>query len=209
MAASIAVCVPGERLGSTSDYHAGPGTYCKQGFVYSSLAGFKHVQETAKDELPKMQIVRDEQETIVPQVGLVVTTKVVNVNPRFCRCAILSVEGKPLRQSFRGQIRREDIRATEKDRVEMYKCVRPGDVVLAKVMSLGDAQSYLLTTAENELGVVLAQSEAGVNMVPISWCEMICPKTHQKEFRKVAKVQSQYIQKEFNKVPSKHSQHRT
>ena len=28
-------------------------------------------------------------------------------------------------------------------------------------MSLGDTRSYLLTTAENELGVVLAQSEAG------------------------------------------------
>lgn len=28
-------------------------------------------------------------------------------------------------------------------------------------LSLGDARSYLLTTAENELGVVLAQSEAG------------------------------------------------
>ena len=28
-------------------------------------------------------------------------------------------------------------------------------------LSLGDAHSYLLTTAENELGVVMATSEAG------------------------------------------------
>lgn len=195
------VCVPGERLGSTNEYQVGPGTYNRQGFIYSSLAGFKHVRETGKDNLPEYQVVRDEQETIVPQVGSVVTTKIVNVNPRFCRCAILSVEGVPLRQSFRGQVRKEDIRATEKDRVEMYKCFRPGDVVLAKVMSLGDAQSYLLSTAENELGVVLAQSEAGVNMVPISWCEMICPKTHQKEYRKVAKVQPQHIQQGIKQVP--------
>lgn len=75
--------------------------------------------------------------------------------------------------------------------VETYKSFRPGDIVLAKVVSfdpvvapalfllrcpsfllltldpfgqisLGDVQSnYLLTTAENELGVVVAHSEAG------------------------------------------------
>ncbi|KAH0508253.1 Exosome complex component CSL4 [Microtus ochrogaster] len=87
------------------------------------------------------------------------------------------------------------IRATEKDKVEIYKSFRPGDIVLAKVISLGDAQSnYLLTTAENELGVVVAHSESGVQMVPISWCEMQCPKTHTKEFRKVARVQPEFLQ---------------
>ena len=45
--------------------------------------------------------------------------------------------------------------------VEMSKSFRPGDIVIARVISLGDAQSYLLTTAENELGVVIATSEAG------------------------------------------------
>lgn len=44
----------------------------------------------------------------------------------------------------------------------MYKCFRPGDIILARVLSLGDALSYVLTTAENELGVVVATSEAGV-----------------------------------------------
>ena len=34
----------------------------------------------------------------------------------------------------------------------------------------------------------------GVKMVPISWCEMQCPKTHVKEHRKVAKVQPEYIE---------------
>ncbi|XP_054238364.1 exosome complex component CSL4 isoform X4 [Indicator indicator] len=79
--------------------------------------------------------------------------------------------------------------------VEVYKSFRPGDIVLAKVISLGDAQSnYLLSTAENELGVVVARSEAGVQMVPISWCEMQCPRTHTKDFRKVARVQPQFLQ---------------
>ncbi|XP_030636342.1 exosome complex component CSL4 isoform X4 [Chanos chanos] len=87
------------------------------------------------------------------------------------------------------------LRKNEGEEVETYKSFRPGDIVLAKVISLGDVQSnYLLTTAENELGVVVAHSEAGVQMVPISWCEMQCPRTHAKEFRKVARVQPEYLQ---------------
>jgi exosome complex component CSL4 len=42
---------------------------------------------------------------------------------------------------FRGQLRKEDIRSFEKDKVEVYKSYRPGDIVLAKVLSLGEASS--------------------------------------------------------------------
>ena len=54
------------------------------------------------------------------------------------------------------------MRAGERDKVEIYKSFRPGDVIMAKVLSLGDAQSYYLTTCENELGVVFAKSVAGM-----------------------------------------------
>ena len=58
------------------------------------------------------------------------------------------------------------------------------------MLSLGEASSgYLVTTAENELGVVIAKSEmSGIKMVPVSWTEMQCPKTYNKEYRKIAKV---------------------
>ena len=55
-------------------------------------------------------------------------------------------------------------------------------------ISLGDARSYYLSTAKNEHGVVYAQSVAGVPMTPISWNQMLCPKTRAVEFRKVAKM---------------------
>ncbi|XP_002733935.1 exosome complex component CSL4-like [Saccoglossus kowalevskii] len=182
----------GDRLGRCEHYASGNGTYVRQQCIYSSLAGFVHEQEN-DDKLPILNVTREEQHTVIPEVGSIVTAKVTNINPRFCKCTILCVEDSPLKDKFRGMIRKDDVRATEKDRIEMYKCFRPGDIILAKVLSLGDAQSYLLTTAENEFGVVLAESEAGVNMVPISWCEMQCPKTNIIEFRKVAKVQPQHI----------------
>ena len=46
--------------------------------------------------------------------------------------------------------------------VQIQASFRPGDVVRAEVLSLGDARSYHLTTAKNELGVVYAKSVAGV-----------------------------------------------
>ena len=54
-------------------------------------------------------------------------------------------------------------------------------------ISLGDQSNYYLTTAKNELGVIMAKSEAGNTMVPISWREFKDPVTGLTESRKVAK----------------------
>lgn len=40
---NVTVVVPGERLGSLEQYVAGNGTYSRHGYLYSSLAGLKHV----------------------------------------------------------------------------------------------------------------------------------------------------------------------
>nr|XP_019602413.1 PREDICTED: exosome complex component CSL4-like isoform X1 [Rhinolophus sinicus] len=112
---------------------------------------------------------------------------VSSINACFAKVHVLYVGSTPLKNFLQGTIHKEDVRATEKDKVEIYKSLHPGDVVLAKVISLPDAQSnYLLTTAENELGVVGTHNKSSVQMVPISLCEMQCPKVHTKEFWKVA-----------------------
>ena len=60
----------------------------------------------------------------------------------------------------------------------------------------GDAGGgYLLTTAENSLGVVIAKSEAGSLMVPVSWTEMQCTSSYSVEERKVAKVIPEHLAK--------------
>ncbi|KPP75789.1 exosome complex component CSL4-like, partial [Scleropages formosus] len=158
----------GDRLCGAEDCIPGTGTYLRHGYIFASLAGYVLRKNEGEE--------------------------VTSINPRFAKVHVLYVGSTPLKDNFRGTIRKEDVRATEKDKVEMYKSFRPGDIVLAKI-SLGDVQSnYLLTTAENELGVVVAHNEAGIQMIPISWCEMQCPHTHVKEFRKVARVQSEYLQ---------------
>jgi exosome complex component CSL4 len=54
-------------------------------------------------------------------------------------------------------------------------------------ISLGDQSNYYLTTAKNELGVIMAKSEAGNTMYPVSWKEFRDPETGMGESRKVAK----------------------
>lgn len=99
----------------------------------------------------------------------------------------------PQQSQFSGQIRSQDVRATEKDKVVVGEAFRVGDIVRAVVISLGDQRDYYLSTAGNEYGVLLAWSTndsgqpGGALMEPISWQEMRDPVTGKKETRKVAK----------------------
>ncbi|PLB44260.1 hypothetical protein P170DRAFT_440573 [Aspergillus steynii IBT 23096] len=88
---------------------------------------------------------------------------------------------------FQALIRKEDVRAVEKDRVVMDEMFRVGDIVRGTVVSLGDQSFYYITTARNDLGVVMARSEAGNMMFPVSWKEMRDPATGAAELRKVAR----------------------
>ncbi|PYH97952.1 hypothetical protein BO71DRAFT_87574 [Aspergillus ellipticus CBS 707.79] len=107
--------------------------------------------------------------------------------------AILSSAANPENHSnsdelrFQALIRREDVRTVEKDRVVMDEMFRVGDIVRGTVISLGDQSFYYITTARNDLGVVMARSEAGNMMFPVSWKDMRDPVTGGSELRKVAR----------------------
>ncbi|PZC80681.1 hypothetical protein B5X24_HaOG214082 [Helicoverpa armigera] len=185
------LCIPGMRLSaSNKEFVAGPGTYELRGYIYATLCG------TLKTELDENQVTIVSVESprtpsILPRTGDIVTAKVTVVNPRLVQCVILCVGSSVLARPYRGILKKEDIKATEKDRVDPYKCYRPGDVILARVLPMTEIHWYHVSTAENELGVVIATAEGspqGISMVPISWSEMQCPKTLVKEPRKVARV---------------------
>ncbi|KAL5990298.1 hypothetical protein ACLOJK_011195 [Asimina triloba] len=138
---------------------------------------------------PTVEVVGHKPHGPVPEPGSVVIARVTKVMARTAAADIMCVGPKSVREKFTGIIRQQDVRATEIDKVDMHLSFRPGDIVRAVVLSLGDARAYHLSTAKNELGVVSAESIAGGTMVPISWTEMQCPLTGQIEQRKVAKVE--------------------
>ncbi|KAL6776215.1 CSL4 [Auxenochlorella protothecoides x Auxenochlorella symbiontica] len=186
-------CTPGQRLGLVTEFEPGAGTYVAGSFVCASLVGIQRtvpVEETAdKQRLPRLEVSRSTRPDPVPSPGDVVTARITRLTPRLALADILCVGEHPCAQRYSGVVRIQDVRATEIDSVRLPAAFRPGDLIRAEVLSLGDARSYFLTTAKNELGVVYAKSiAAGVPMVPLSWQEMQCPTTQSVESRKVARV---------------------
>eukprot|EP00331_Platyophrya_macrostoma_P022424 CAMPEP_0176453450 /NCGR_PEP_ID=MMETSP0127-20121128/29239_1 /TAXON_ID=938130 /ORGANISM="Platyophrya macrostoma, Strain WH" /LENGTH=120 /DNA_ID=CAMNT_0017842299 /DNA_START=183 /DNA_END=541 /DNA_ORIENTATION=- len=100
----------------------------------------------------------------------------------------MAVDNRPVDQQIEGVLRKKNIRSFEIDKVRLEDCILPGDIVKAKVLSIGDTRKVFLTTEEDELGVVFARSEeTRALMIPYDWKEMICPYSGIKESRKVAK----------------------
>jgi len=76
------------------------------------------------------------EQSMVPSPGDIVTARVLVVKSRQCMCEIKCIGEVTLSRPFRAVLRQEDVRATEKDRVKMYECFAPGDIILARVVSL-------------------------------------------------------------------------
>lgn len=164
--------LPGERLPEGVSVEA--GTYQDQ----------KGVPRAALLLSPTFQ---PRKTSLVPNISTLVLARIVKITSSQAHAHILSVEQFPLPNFFHGVIRIQDVRRHEVDKLAMEACFRPGDIVKARVISLGDSKSYYLSTAEEDLGVVVARSEDGKRLQPYDWVRMIEPESGILEARKVAK----------------------
>jgi exosome complex component CSL4 len=188
---------PGDRIGSIRSLAPGKGTYVKGRNVHASVVGrLSIVASSTNDAKDNEQYIanvvlsdkRQSASTQVLSVGQVILGRVLRIIPQQAFLEIVFAENcSPPRESLAGSIRREDVRAGASEEVEIYASFQPGDIVLTRIISLGDSRRYQLSTAENELGVIRATCSAcGAAMNPRSWKEMECI-CGQKELRKSAK----------------------
>ncbi|MFH4974370.1 hypothetical protein AB6A40_001079 [Gnathostoma spinigerum] len=192
---SFKFVVPGERIVRVSDdVRPGIGTYELYGYINASLAGIVHhvPHHEGEKDLTTIEVRRSsdiEKRHIMPYVGCIVTARVLNIGPRYLKCAILCVDSSILAHEFSGLLRKEDIVEFDKQKVQIEQCFHPGDIILARVIGFGETQkSFVLSTAEDQLGVVNAIGEYGERMVPCSFTEVKSVLTGVKESRKVARV---------------------
>lgn len=200
------LALPGTLLGPASKYAPGPGTHIHEASVYASIAGLvasTPASNPALTKLPLLSVARpavgagQDNTNILPQVESQVLARITRLGARFASAEILviapqdatsiSTNATVCTTPFGAQIRREDIRATEKDKVTIQDSFRVGDLIRAVVISLGDQGGYYLSTAKNELGVVVARGDDGEVLVPVSWKEVRDMRTGRGEARKVAK----------------------
>lgn len=207
------VVTPGDRLGSLRHVTPGVGTYARGGHVFSSAVGKLTVAEeegeSSSENVPKVVTVQSSKSAALDQVlsvGQLVLCRVLRLMLQQVSIEIVAAAGcKQLLHKPEATIRREDVRQNATDELLLETCFCPGDWVLGRIVSLGDARRYLVSTSETELGVVRAVSRAGEPMAPVSWKEMECPVTGKKEPRKVAKP-SQSLQEVLMGLPSGTSQ---
>ncbi|KAI5781434.1 hypothetical protein EDC01DRAFT_665699 [Geopyxis carbonaria] len=200
--------LPGQPLATSPPTLAGPGTHLTGTTLSATLAGTPILSTSSApptssstnppttstttaapttSTAPTLTVSSATPPPILPSIGSTVLARVTRINPRTATISILVVDGTPCVDAFQGVIRQMDVRATEKDKVRIYDSFRPGDVVRALVISLGDQREYYCATAGNRLGVVMAWGENGEELLPVSWREMASRDGGVVERRKVAK----------------------
>jgi exosome complex component CSL4 len=200
------VVIPGDILGFTSDSVAGPGTYVSGTEIRASLAGYLDISgpspsssssssSPSPSSSPPTLSVRGPATAragaAVPRVGSVVVARVLRLASTAAGCEVLLCDGRALAAPFSAVVRREHVREGEVDKVRMDEAFIPGDLVQARVASMGDARSLFLSTAGSGDGVVYARSEGGRNVMrAVSATEMLDPVTGVREKRRAAWVAS-------------------
>jgi exosome complex component CSL4 len=184
----------------------GPGTYSRGGKIFASVVGTLNIEsiEESPDSSDSQCVcvkvflqpeVGPEAAQQILRTGQIVLARVTRITTQQ---VLLNVFANPfgMLQNDRPEacIRREDVRSgvdPESSTTDLSKSFRPGDWVIARLISLGDARRYFLSTAEPALGVIQAVSSvSGKTMMPISYKEMECPETGAKEPRKCARPQN-------------------
>jgi exosome complex component CSL4 len=200
MMPDVNIAVPGQVIGNLSSHTPGSGTHVQNDNILASIVGsILTIPAVTRSSKPTISIPRQTDITL-PTVSSIVLARILRVQQRQLSASILitnpsnepgaiipytSTTSDELQ--FQAIVRREDVRAYEKDKIVLNDCFRVGDIIRAQVISLGDERNYYISTAGNELGVVIARSEAGNAMVPVSWREMKDVVTGKGEARKVAK----------------------
>jgi exosome complex component CSL4 len=202
---SSTIVLPGQSLGTSSQHTSSTGTHLFNDQVCASLAGHSYTHPPGKSSnhpQPLISVLRTTNSAqatssalntpLLPTVGATILGRVIRTTPRQAIVSILcvantSISSLSTSDQHQGIIRALDVRATQVDTVKIAESFRPGDIVRATVISLGDQSNYYLSTAGNELGVIMARSSEGNDMVPSSWKDMRDPVTGKTEARKVAK----------------------
>ena len=137
---------PGLRLTPSSKYTSGPGTHIYDSHIYASLAGVPTLDNSTKPptlSIPRLLAssassdvpsVNVSVTNTLPKVGSIAIAKVTRCMVRQINVAILVVDEEVCGDEWAGVVRREDVRATEKEKVVIGDSFRVGDLIKGEVV---------------------------------------------------------------------------
>lgn len=165
------IIVPGDLIGNKEEGKSGTGTFLFQkteirASVVGSIITEKKDQQAdgeGKSNRPRVNVIPSNGKMLarnyVLNVDDVVYARVIRTNYNQAYVDILCIGDIELPTPLKGVIRREDIRETEVDKVVVQEFFKSMDIVRATVVSLGDSKYYFLSTAKNDMGVVLPKGK--------------------------------------------------
>jgi exosome complex component CSL4 len=171
--------VPGERLGVIEEFTPGPGTYTEQGVVYSKIVGCALLDMPNK----KVSVYPLMHAVSVPRMGSIVTGQVSDVQGKRATLRIFKIGEKVLTGFFSGILHVSE--ASPRYVETMFDVCKTGDIMRAEVISEKN-RTYHLSTADNDLGVILAFCSACGHALTFTKQNMQCAKCGKVEMRKVA-----------------------
>jgi len=180
---------PGDMLGNVSNLNSGKFTYIEEetGNIFASVVGVVH--KTAMPDLNGNRTISVKgafKEKILPEINDIVLCEVKKLDTNRAFTKILCVGGEAVKDAeCEGILRIQDIFPKVRD-IPLSKSFRAGDIVRAKVISLGNQRNYYLSTAMPDLGVILARKD-GEEMKLLDQTS-VKAKNGQIESRKVANL---------------------
>lgn len=127
-----------------SGQQLGHGLYVHHDVVYASVIGL--IRRTATD----VYFVESNfpVRCVGIRIGDIVYGEISKIKEEEAFVSIIQVNGVAMSRQIEGTIRKEHVREKLTEQVVISECYRPGDIIKAQVISLGDSsRSLYLTTA--------------------------------------------------------------
>ncbi|CAB3403438.1 unnamed protein product [Caenorhabditis bovis] len=188
---------PGDKvLDSIGDYRLGKGLYEANKRIFASVAGFVNIygyKDKSDNLVQVIEVRRSENQVdneLLPFDGAIVTAKVMGVGLRYAKCDIIAIGDKVYKKRFAALIPKKNLKPKEPELLEPFKnFVRPNDYVIARVCDDSSIKDkFVLTIAEDQLGVVLCRGRYGEAMKMVNWTTVASTRTGKTEPRKLAVV---------------------
>jgi len=171
--------LPGERLGVIEEFIPDPGTYVKDGIIYSRIIG-RALLDLSNKRVSVYPIIHG---ALIPEVGSIVLGQVSNVQTENAIVRIFKVGDKQISGSFTGVLHVSDVQPTYVE--SMFDVCKPSDVIRAKVIS-DKNHIYHLSTDDKNLGVIYAFCSQCGSTLELKRHAPFCPRCGKIEKRKTS-----------------------
>jgi len=177
---------PGLKLGVIEEFISGSGTYEQNGGIYSKIIGHANVDSLNK----KVSVSTLTKDLVLPNIGSVVTGKVVSAQSKFAVIAIFKICENLIEGPFGGDLHIS--KSNTRYEKSMDDVCKRGDMIKAKVID--NKNGFIkLTTADRNLGVIRASCSSCGNLLFMRRNGLKCKRCGNFERRKASQ---DYIAKE-------------